>query len=69
MDQHLYHIRVAGHLTENWSAWFSGLSISQGTNGETVLCGKLDQAALHGVLTKIRDLGLVLVAVNQICEE
>jgi hypothetical protein len=59
-----YHIRVKGHLDSHWSAWFNGLLISNEANGETVLRGPLaDQAALHGVLIKIRDLGLPLLAV------
>ena len=60
-----YHIRVKGHLADHWSAWFDGLTISNETNGETVLHGLLtDQAALHGVLIKIRDLGLPLLAIT-----
>ena len=65
MSRQRYEIRVKGHLAANWSDWFEGLDICQEQNGETVLSGPLDQAALHGVLAKIRDLGLVLVAVNQ----
>jgi len=60
----LYEIRVAGHLSANWAARFEGLSILNDPNGETVLSGKLDQAALHGVLMKIRNLGLKLISVN-----
>ena len=64
MDPH-YYIRVKGHLDGHWSAWFDGLTISNETNGETVLHGPLtDQAALHGVLIKIRDLGLPLLAIT-----
>jgi hypothetical protein len=63
MQQH-YEIRVEGHLAVDWSDWFEGLTVRQEAGGETVLRGLLDQAALHGVLAKIRDLGLVLVAVN-----
>ena len=65
MKQQRYEIRVEGHLTADWSDWFTGLTIRQEADGETVLYGPLDQAALHGVLAKVRDLGLVLVAVNQ----
>ena len=61
-----YEIRVAGHLSANWAARFEGLSMRHEPGGETVLSGKLDQAALHGVLMKIRDLGLKLVSVNRI---
>ena len=63
---HRYEIRLRGELAERWTAWFEGLTLSY-SNGETVLTGPLvDQAALHGLLAKIRDLGLALIAVNQI---
>jgi len=59
-----YHIRLKGHLDNHWSDWFEGMTISNQANGETVLAGPLaDQAALHGVLNRIRDLGLPLIAV------
>jgi hypothetical protein len=62
-----YHIRLKGHLDGHWSAWFDNLTISNQPNGEMVLCGPLaDQAALHGVLIKIRDLGLPLLALTTI---
>jgi hypothetical protein len=61
-----YEIRVEGHLGTSWSDWFEGMSIHHEENGETVLSGPIvDQAALHGVLMKIRDLGLPLVAVTR----
>ncbi len=61
-----YEIRLEGELPERWSNWFDGLSITQ-ENGETLLCGPVtDQAALHGLLKKVRDTGLTLVAVNQV---
>jgi len=61
-----YEIRVAGSLTPQWMDWFDGLVINT-ENGETLLCGPLaDQAALYGLLKKIRDLGLPLVSVRQI---
>ncbi|HVN55299.1 MAG TPA: hypothetical protein VMT46_13280 [Anaerolineaceae bacterium] len=63
----VYEIRVEGNLTPNWSEWFAGLSICPEPGGRTLLSGRLeDQAALHGVLIKIRDLGLVLVSLNRI---
>jgi hypothetical protein len=61
-----YEIRVAAHLSANWAARFEGLSMRHEPEGETVLSGKLDQAALHGVLTRIRDLGLNLISVNRV---
>ena len=61
----LYEIRVAGHLSDNWAKRFEGLSMRHDPEGETVLSGQLDQAALHGVLMNIRDLGLNLLAVNR----
>ena len=60
-----YAITVQGHLDAHWSAWFDDLTITNGPNGEAVLAGPLrDQAALHGVLAKLRDLGLALIAVQ-----
>jgi hypothetical protein len=62
-----YEIRVEGHIGDSWSSWFGGLSLRHEEKGETVLCGYLaDQAALHGVLMRIRDLGLPLVSVNRV---
>lgn len=61
-----YEIRVSGHLSANWAARFEGLSMRHEPEGETVLSGLLDQAALHGVLVWIRDLGLNLISVNRI---
>ena len=59
-----YEIRVAGVLDGRWAAWFDGLEIS-GQGEETVICGLLaDQPALHGLLTKVRDLGLCLISVR-----
>ena len=63
----VYAIRLKGHLGSQWADWFSGLSLTLEDNGETVLTGPLaDQSALHGVLKKVRDLGMPLLAVNQI---
>jgi hypothetical protein len=61
-----YEIRVAGHLSENWAARFEGLSMRHEPKGETALSGMLDQAALHGVLVKIRNLGLNLISINPV---
>jgi hypothetical protein len=61
----LYEIRLKGHLDDKWADWFDGLTITRSDNGETVLRGAVvDQAALHGVLRKVRDLGLPLLSVN-----
>jgi hypothetical protein len=61
-----YEIRVKGELDARWQTWFEGMSIAV-ADEETVLSGTVaDQAALHSLLTRIRDLGLPLVAVNQI---
>jgi hypothetical protein len=62
----LYEIRVASHLSANWAAHFEGLSMRYEPEGETALSGMLDQAALHGVFVKIRDLGLYLISVNPV---
>lgn len=62
-----YEIRVNGVLDSHWSAWFEGLQISSDESGETLLAGPItDQAALHGVLGKIRDLALPLISVRRI---
>lgn len=58
-------IRLQGQIDERWSEWFEGLTITHTQQGETVLTGFVaDQAALHGLLAKVRDLGLSLVSVN-----
>ena len=63
----MYEIRVKGHLDSRWSAWFEGLTITNLPHGEALLSGAIaDQAALHGVLMKVRDLGLPLLAVNEV---
>jgi len=63
-EPELYEMRIAGHLSETWRMRFEGLCMQHDPDGETVLSGPLDQSALHGVLAKIRDLGLKLVSVN-----
>ena len=63
----LYEIRVKGNLDLRWSDWFDGFSITPVGDGETLLIGSVaDQAALHGVLHKIRDLGLPLLTVQRL---
>jgi hypothetical protein len=62
----IYQIRVKGHLGSQWSAWFDGMTITNQPNGEALLAGPVtDQSALHGLLIKIRDLGLPLLAITQ----
>ncbi len=64
-ESNLYEIRLQGHLDERWADWFDGLTITLADNGDTVLTGSVvDQAALHGLLKKVRDLGLPLRSVN-----
>lgn len=63
----LYEIRLKGHLDDKWADWFDGLTITRTVHGETCLTGLVvDQAALHGLLKKVRDLGLPLIAVNTV---
>lgn len=60
-----YEIRIKGHLDLSWADWFDGLMISHEANGETLLTGPLqDQGALHGMLNRLRDLGIQLISVN-----
>ena len=61
-----YEIRLKGHLDVRWADWFDGLTLTQESDGTTVLSGSVvDQAALYGLLGKVRDLGLPLIAVNR----
>jgi hypothetical protein len=61
----VYQMRVKGHLGSDWTDWFEGLTITLQDNGDTLLTGPvIDQAALHGLLKKIRDLGMLLISVN-----
>ena len=63
----VYQIRLKGHLGSQWTDWFGGLTITLEEEGDTLLTGPVaDQAALHGVLKKVRDLGMPLVSVNRV---
>ena len=63
----VFEIRLKGHLEARWEQWFDGLTITLEENGNTLLSGPLaDQAALHGLLKKVRDLGLTLLSVNSV---
>ena len=62
-----YEIRLKGHLDARWAAWFDGLSFTHDSGGTTIIHGPVaDQAALHGLLQKVRDLGLPLISVTQV---
>ncbi|MET1088475.1 MAG: hypothetical protein ABWY04_15365 [Arthrobacter sp.] len=64
---HGYRLRVQGHLEDHWSAWFGYLTLTRENDGTTSLSGPVpDQATLHGLLTKIRDLGILLISVEPI---
>ena len=66
----VYQITVKGHLDSQWSAWFDNMLITNEANGEAVLCGPLaDQSALYGVLAKIRNLGLPLLAITLVATD
>ena len=63
----LYEIRIKGHLDDKWAAWFGGLTLTREDNGETLLIGPVvDQAALHGLLRKVRDLAMPLLSVTRV---
>jgi len=62
-----YEIRLKGHLEARWATWFGGVILTQESDGTTVIRGPvIDQAALHGLLSKVRDLGLPLIAVTRV---
>jgi hypothetical protein len=63
----VYQIRIEGHLSRQWTDWFEGLTITLEEDGDTLLTGPvIDQAALHGLLKKVRDLGMPLISVNRV---
>ena len=61
-----YQICLQGHLDERWLRWFEGWEVSLQPDGETIISGTMDQAALHGILNRIRDVGLVLISVQRL---
>ena len=64
----IYQIRINGHLDHQWSDWFENATIALEENGDTLLTlPVVDQAALHGLLKKVRDLGMPLLSVNRMC--
>ena len=66
-NEMVYQIRITGHLGRQWTDWFEGLAITLEDNGDTLLTGLvIDQAALHGLLRKIRDVGMPLVSVSPV---
>ncbi len=66
-DHGLYEVRIKGHLDGRWADWFGGLTITLEDNGDTLLAGPVvDQAALHGLLRKVRDLGMSLLSVKRV---
>jgi hypothetical protein len=68
-QQTVYQIRVKGHLGSQWTDWFGGLTVTLEDNGETLLTGPVvDQAALHGLLKKVRDLGIPLISVVSVVQ-
>ncbi len=63
----IYEIRIRGHLGCQWGEWFGGVVVSPEDDGVTLLTGRVvDQAALHGLLKKVRDLGIPLISVNRL---
>jgi hypothetical protein len=61
-----YEIRLQGHLALRWNAWFDGFTLARSADGTTVLTGVADQAALHGVLRKVADLGMPLLSITSL---
>ena len=67
VEGYVYQIRVKGVLDNRWSEWFGGLKMAPQANGETLMTGPVaDEAELHGLLNKIRDMGLPLLSVNRV---
>jgi hypothetical protein len=63
----VYQIRIEGHLDAQWTDWFSGMTITLEENGDTLLTGPIvDQAALFGLLKKVRDLGIPIISLNRV---
>jgi hypothetical protein len=63
----VYQIRIKGQLSSDWTDWFGGLTVTLEDNGDTLLTGPVvDQAALHGLLKRVRDLGMPLISVNRV---
>lgn len=63
----LYQIKIEGHLGDQWTEWFGGLTITLEEDGHTLLTGPVvDQAAMHALLRKVRDLGMTLISVNRV---
>ena len=63
----VYQIKIKGHLGKQWTDWFEGLTVKLEDDGDTLLTGPvIDQAALHGLLKKVRDLGMPLLSVNRV---
>lgn len=71
VDAQDYEIRLQGHLATRWVIWFEGMTITLQANGDTLLRGPVvDQAALHGLLKRVRDIGMPLLSVNRVrCDE
>jgi hypothetical protein len=69
-EPHFYEIRIIGHLEDHWSEWFDDLTLARQKDGTTTFFGPVaDQAALHGLLIKIRDMGLPLLSLNRIAPD
>jgi hypothetical protein len=61
-----YEIHAQGRLDQRWATWFEGMTLTPGTDGTTVIRGRVDQAALHGLLARLRDIGVPLLSVVQV---